>query len=147
MKTCLQLMVLVQQNVFCYHPSMQSFDTDTDDAMPSPRRAQSLVVGELDDLRPGTCVRLELPDGDELAVFNVDGEFYAIENSCPHKGAPLSEGTVCGHVVECGLHGWQFDMRTGECLTVRERIRSYAVKVEEGLVVKRPLKEAMENSR
>jgi nitrite reductase/ring-hydroxylating ferredoxin subunit len=113
---------------------MQSFDTDTDDPTPSPRRAQSLVVGELDDLRPGTCVRFELPGGDELAVFNVNGEFYAIENSCPHRGAPLSEGTVCGHVVECGLHGWQFDVRTGECLTVRERIRSYAVRVEDGLV-------------
>ena len=127
-------MILVSQNVFCYHPSMQSFDTDTDDAMPSPRCAQTLVVGELDELRPGTCVRIGLPDGDELAVFNVGGEFYAIENSCPHKGAPLSEGTVCGHVVECGLHGWQFDVRTGECLTVRDRIRSYAVKVEDGLV-------------
>ena len=134
MKTCRRLVFLVPQNVFCYHPSMQSFDTDTDDATPSPHRAQSLVVGDLDDLRPGTCVRFELPNGDELAVFNVDGEFYAIENSCPHKGAALSEGTVCGHVVECGLHGWQFDVRTGECLTVRERIRSYAVRVEEGMV-------------
>ncbi len=103
MKTCLRLMVLVQQNVFCYHPSMQSFDTDTDDALPSPGRTQSLVVGELDDLSPGTCVRFELPGGEELAVFNVSGEFYAIENSCPHRGAPLSEGTVCGHVVECGF--------------------------------------------
>jgi nitrite reductase/ring-hydroxylating ferredoxin subunit len=86
-------------------------------------------------MRPGTCVRFELPGGDELAVFNVNGEFYAIENSCPHKGAPLSEGAVCGHVVECGLHGWQFDVRTGECLTVRERIRSYALRVEDGLVL------------
>jgi nitrite reductase (NADH) small subunit len=135
MKTCLRLMILVPQNVFCYHPFMQSFDTDTDDAQASPRRAQSLVVGELDDLRPGACVRFELPDGDELAVFNVGGEFYAIDNSCPHKGAPLSEGTVCGHVVECGLHGWQFNVRTGECLTVRDRLRSYPVRVEDGRVV------------
>ena len=113
---------------------MQSFDTDTDNAPQSPSRAQSLVVGELGDLCPGTCVRFELPGGEELAVFNVNGEFYAIENSCPHRGAPLSEGTVCGHVVECGLHGWQFDVRTGECLTVRERIRSYTVRIEDGLV-------------
>lgn len=95
---------------------MQSFDTKTD------------------NFQPGACIRLALPDGNELAVFNVDGEYYAIENSCPHKGAPLSEGTLCGHVVECGLHGWQFDVRTGECLTVRETIKTYRVRVEEGLV-------------
>ena len=95
---------------------MQSFDTKTD------------------DLRPGACIRLALPDGNELAVFNVDGEYYAIDNFCPHKGAPLSEGAICGHIVECGWHGWQFDVRSGECLTVRERIRTYPVKVEEGLV-------------
>jgi len=95
---------------------MQSFDTKTD------------------DLRPGTCKRLTLPDGNQLAVFNVDGEYYAIENSCPHKGAPLSEGTLCGHVVECGLHGWQFDLRSGECLTVPDKIRTYAVSVEAGLL-------------
>lgn len=93
---------------------MQSFDT------------------KADDLRPGACIRVALPDGNELAVFNVNGEYYAIDNSCPHKGAPLSEGTFCGHIVECGLHGWQFDVRTGECLTVRETIKTYSVKIEEG---------------
>jgi len=95
---------------------MQSFDT------------------KADDLRPGACTTLALPDGNELAVFNVDGEYYAIENFCPHKGARLSEGALCGHIVECGLHGWQFDVRSGECLTVRERIKTYCVKVDDGLV-------------
>ena len=95
---------------------MQSFDT------------------KADDLRPGACIRLALPDGNEVAVFNVDGEYYAIDNFCPHKGAALSEGGLCGHVVECGWHGWQFDVRSGECLTVPERIRTYSVRVEEGLV-------------
>ena len=92
---------------------MQSFDT------------------KADDLRPGACIRLALPDGNEVAVFNVDGEYYAIDNFCPHKGAPLSEGALCGHVVECGWHGWQFDVRTGECLTVQERLRTYQVLVED----------------
>ena len=85
---------------------MQSFDTKT-------------------DLPAGACTSLELPDGNELAIYNVDGEFYATENFCPHKGARLSEGILCGHIIECGLHGWQFDVRTGECLTVPEPIKTY----------------------
>ncbi len=94
---------------------MQSFDTKT-------------------DLPSGTCTSLELPDGNELAVYNVDGEFYASENFCPHKGARLTEGTLCGHIIECGLHGWQFDVRTGECLTVRDRIRTYPVTIEDRVI-------------
>lgn len=99
---------------------MQSFDT--------------YVVGTVSDLRPGACITYELPDGNELAVYNVGGEFYAIDNFCPHRGAPLSEGALCGHIVECGWHGWQFDVRNGECLTVRDRIRIYQVIVEDQLI-------------
>ena len=102
---------------------MQSFDT-----------RQTFVVGRIEDLRPGECVSFALPDGNELAVYNVDGEFYATENFCPHRGARLTEGLMCGHIVECGLHGWQFDVRSGECLTVRERINTYRVTIEDQLV-------------
>jgi nitrite reductase/ring-hydroxylating ferredoxin subunit len=113
---------------------MQSFDTKADGELSSSNRNQTIVVGGIDDLQPGACLRFELPDGEELAVFNVNGEYYAIENFCPHKGAPLSDGALCGHIVECGWHGWQFDVRSGECLTVKERIKTYSVRVEEGLV-------------
>ena len=113
---------------------MQSFNTETDDALPPDSAEQTLIVDATGDLQPGACIRVELPGGDELAVYNVDGEFYATENFCPHKGAPLSEGLLCGHVIECGLHGWQFDVRNGECLTVEERIRTFRVKSEDGLV-------------
>lgn len=113
---------------------MQSFNTEPDD-VPTPAAAKrKVLVGAINDLRPGQCARFELADGDELAVYNVDGEYYATENFCPHKGAPLSEGVVCGHVVECGWHGWQFDVRTGECLTVRENLKTYKVTVENGMV-------------
>ena len=102
---------------------MQSFDTK-----------QTFIVGRIEDFPPSACISYELPDGSELAVYNVNGEFYATENFCPHKGAPLSEGTMCGHIIECGLHGWQFDVRSGECLTVPERIKTYEVRVEDGLI-------------
>ena len=88
----------------------------------------------MEDIPPNACVSYMLPGGSELAVYNVGGEFYATENYCPHKGALLSEGTMCGHIVECGLHGWQFDVRSGECLTVNEPIKTYAVKIEDGFV-------------
>jgi nitrite reductase/ring-hydroxylating ferredoxin subunit len=113
---------------------MQSFDTKTDDGAPPSSPTETLVVGGTEDLRPGACISVELPDGSELAVYNVNGEYYATENFCPHRGARLTEGVLCGHVIECGLHGWQFDVRSGECLTVPDRIKSYRVRVEEGLV-------------
>ena len=102
---------------------MQSFDT-----------RQTFIVGRIDDLRPGASISFELPSGSELAVYNVDGEFYATENSCPHRGAPLTEGVLCGNIVECGLHGWQFDVRSGECLTVPDRIQTYSVELEDNLI-------------
>ena len=113
---------------------MQSFNTETDDAAALDGADETLIVGATGDLQPGACVRVELPSGDELAVFNVNGEYYATENFCPHKGAPLSEGVLCGYVIECGLHGWQFDVRSGDCLTVPDRLKTYDVFVEAELV-------------
>jgi hypothetical protein len=55
-------------------------------------------------------------------------------NFCPHKGARLADGILCEQVIECELHGWQFDVRTGECLTVTERLKTYEVVIEEGLI-------------
>lgn len=113
---------------------MQSFNTESDDAAPPVASKHELVVGAIADVQPGSCTTIELPDGDQLAVFNVGGEFYAIEDFCPHKGAPLSEGTLCGHVVECGWHGWEFDVRTGQCLTVVDKIKTYPLKIEDGVL-------------
>ena len=113
---------------------MQSFNTETDDAQTPGSATQTLIVVATGDLRPGACIRVELPGGDELAVYNVGGEYYATENFCPHKGARLTDGKLCGHIVECGLHGWQFDVRSGECLTVKERIRTYQIFVEDDLI-------------
>jgi nitrite reductase/ring-hydroxylating ferredoxin subunit len=125
-----------RKNLLCFDTihAMQSFNTDPNDVATPPAAGRKVIVGAISDLQSGACARTELPDGDEIAVYNVDGEFYATDNSCPHRGAPLSEGVLCGHVIECGLHGWQFDVRTGECLTVRETIKSYSVRIEDGLV-------------
>jgi 3-phenylpropionate/trans-cinnamate dioxygenase ferredoxin subunit len=113
---------------------MQSFNTKSRDFERLVETQQSIYAGPADELPAGTCRTIDLPEGRELALYNVNGEFYATENFCPHKGAPLADGNLCEHVIECGLHGWQFDVRTGECLTVTERLETYEVVVADGLV-------------
>ena len=113
---------------------MQSFDTKSRDFGRLTETQQAIDAGRVDDLPAGSCKTIELPEGRELALYNVNGEFYATENFCPHKGAPLAAGILCQHIIECDWHGWQFDVRTGECLTVAEKVKTYEVVVEEGLV-------------
>ena len=113
---------------------MQSFASDNDDSERLRETQQAVDAGRVDDLPVGSCKTIDLPEGRELALYNVNGEFYATENFCPHKGAPLANGTLCEHTIECDWHGWQFDVRTGECLTVREKLETYEVVVEGGLI-------------
>lgn len=65
------------------------------------------------DIPPGTA--REVVANDRLvAVFNVDGEFFALDGLCPHQGGPLGRGRLEGTVVTCPWHGWQFNVRTGQ---------------------------------
>ena len=70
-------------------------------------------VAFTDEIPPGTGRTVEV-DGIWIAVFNVEGTFYAIDNSCPHAGGPLGEGNLCEAVVECPWHGWKFSVISGE---------------------------------
>ena len=51
--------------------------------------------------------------GRAIAVFNVDGRYYAIDNLCPHRGGPLAEGDLEGAVIACPWHAWRWDVTTG----------------------------------
>lgn len=113
---------------------MQSFDTNNSGSKDETRAEQTISLGRVEDLPEGSRKTVELPDGDQIVVFNVNGEFCATSNFCPHKGAPLAEGILCGSIVECEWHGWQFDVRTGDCLTVAEKIATYRVVVVDGVV-------------
>lgn len=50
----------------------------------------------------------------EVAVFNLDGEYFGLENACPHQGGPLADGWIDGAEVTCPWHGWCFRIRTGQ---------------------------------
>ena len=75
----------------------------------------------------GLCVQA---GGKAIALFNVDGTFYAVDNTCPHRGGPLAEGELEGTTVTCPWHAWQFDLVTGESLTDDSRVDRYDVKIE-----------------
>ena len=67
----------------------------------------------------------------EIALFNIGGEFYALENSCPHQGGPIADGWLEGPLVTCPWHGWCFDVRSGK-MTLGDfaRVVQFAVKRE-----------------
>ena len=71
-----------------------------------------ITVAKVRDIPPGTGRTVEI-NGVWIALFNVDGTFYAIDNACPHAGGPLGEGRLCGTVVACPWHGWEFNITTG----------------------------------
>ena len=92
-------------------------------------------VAETADVPP-LAARVVRVKGGEIALFHAgDGNFYAIDNACPHKGGPLSEGIVHDCRVTCPLHNWVLDLRTGEAQAPDEgKIATHAVKVEDGAV-------------
>src|SRR6266446_6936862 len=68
------------------------------------------------DVAPGSSTAVEVR-GQQVAVFNVDGTFYAIGDTCTHRGGPLSQGEVSGTTVTCPWHKAQYDLKTGGVLT------------------------------
>ncbi len=99
------------------------------------RDGRTITVGRVEDVPSGRAATVELDDGTELALYNVGGSFYALENFCPHRGAPLVDGRVCGAVVECDWHNWRFDLKTGTCLnSPGSDIETYPVLIEDGMI-------------
>jgi len=94
-----------------------------------------IEIGSLTDipLRGARCVNT--PNG-KIAVFRTaENQVFAIENRCPHKGGPLSEGIVHGTSVTCPLHNWVFDLASGEALGADEgQVRTYAIDVVDGRI-------------
>jgi nitrite reductase (NADH) small subunit len=87
-------------------------------------------VAGTSDVTPGTGIVAEVGD-QSIAVFNVDGTFYAIENTCVHRGGPLGEGELEGDIVTCPWHAWQYNVKTGVSVNnPSASVKTYQVKVE-----------------
>jgi nitrite reductase (NADH) small subunit len=83
------------------------------------------------ELPPGANRELVVDDR-IVALFNVDGEYVALDGVCPHQGGPLGKGTLAGCIVTCPWHGWQFDVRNGQHqASASLKHLSFPVKVEQ----------------
>ncbi len=110
------------------------------------------LVATVDEIPPGQRKIVNI-GGKSIGVFNIEGEFFAIRNRCPHGGAPLCEGVLSGLVessmpgeykysskekmLRCPWHQWEFDVKTGQSWfdPVKTRVRAYEANVESGCSV------------
>ena len=87
-------------------------------------------VAKTTDIPVGTGKVVEV-GGKQLAVFNCEGAFYAVDNTCVHRGGPLGEGSLSGTTVMCPWHGWEYDVTTGACQTnPAAKVQQFDVKVD-----------------
>ena len=72
------------------------------------------TVAKASEVPPGSLKHIELEDGTQVRLANVDGTFYAIGGECTHMGGPLGDGELDGTIVTCPWHSGEFDVTTGE---------------------------------
>lgn len=96
--------------------------------------SEFVAVAAVSSLPPGKGRTIHLR-GKEYALWNLDGEFYCLDDRCPHRGGPLGAGVLEGAEVFCPLHAWGFDVRTGECATRKDRpVKTYPTRIKDGQV-------------
>lgn len=97
--------------------------------------AEWIDVAPAEELAPGTWRTVDVEDVN-IAVFNVDGEFFAIEDVCTHDYSTLTGGQMEGDEIVCPRHGARFNIKSGEALTAPayEPVPTFAVRVENGVV-------------
>lgn len=89
-----------------------------------------IKVAKTSEMPSGTAREFHA-NGKVIALFNVGGKFYALDNTCLHRGGPLGQGVLEGDVVTCPWHGWQYRVTSGEAVFNPEiKVQAYEVKVE-----------------
>jgi nitrite reductase/ring-hydroxylating ferredoxin subunit len=107
----------------------------TNTASQSSNRMQIELCGT-DEVAVGTAIKVER-QGLELAVFNIEGEFYVTDDHCTHGPGSLSEGFIEGDIVECNFHQGQFNIRTGEVVLPPcfVPVKTYPVVISDGKII------------
>ncbi|HEY5593639.1 MAG TPA: nitrite reductase small subunit NirD [Nitrospiria bacterium] len=96
--------------------------------------SEYVTVAKPEDLAPGQGCVVEV-NGNEVALFNLDGTFYAIDNMCAHQGGPLGEGLLEGETVICPWHSWKYNVKSGICSSNPSvNVKTYSVKIENGQI-------------
>ena len=91
-------------------------------------------IAAMDELREGGGIQCTVGDR-EIGLFKLGGEICAIDGVCPHVGGPLGEGFVENGKVYCPMHGWPFDLKTGQCENnPNAKVDCFEIKTEEGTV-------------
>jgi nitrite reductase/ring-hydroxylating ferredoxin subunit len=91
-----------------------------------------IIIGKKTDIVPGKMIKRSI-DGRDILVANIDGEYFATDDSCTHSGSSLSEGKLDGCTITCGWHAAEFDCKTGKLVKFPAKIRdltSYKVVLE-----------------
>ena len=93
--------------------------------------SKKIKIATVSELPPGQYKSLEIGD-ERIALFNIDGKFYALKDMCTHDGGILTGGILKGYIIECPRHGAQFDVRTGAVvrLPAYVGVETYSVSVE-----------------
>ncbi len=91
---------------------------------------QYVTVAKVGDLEPGDLMYVEVGD-EPVCLINLDGELYALNDTCTHEEASLSDGTIEGDEIECPLHGGAFNIRTGQpvAFPVVVPVETYGVRI------------------
>lgn len=89
----------------------------------------------LETTPPEGDMQQALVGGKDLVVCRFEGQFFALENECPHAGGPLAMGNFSGPLIACPWHAWEFDCRTGACVhSDKARLARFAVQRRDGAV-------------
>ena len=88
-------------------------------------------VAQVSEIKPGEMISVEV-DNEQVLLANVDGSIHAVDDTCSHAYATLSEGELSGEEVECPLHGGKFNLTTGEAIgpPADEAVQVYKVQIE-----------------
>jgi nitrite reductase/ring-hydroxylating ferredoxin subunit len=97
--------------------------------------AEFIEVLREEELPPGRATTVTVA-GKDIALFNVDGSTYAMEDSCLHQGSSLGSGTLEGKIVTCRSHGWRYNVTTGSTVHVPGYgVSTFPVKIVDGRIM------------